>query len=485
MKRLLVAGLVGMFALPGCVVAVEHREHRYHPPPPPPPPPAAVTVEWHDSRAVVLREYYDCDWDTVGAFEYYEDTCGIPEDDLFFLLHVSRVTGRNFHHVVYTYGHCNRNLWNVCVTYRIDPWGLYVDLPRGTVCPPAYSRVYGYYWRRDRAIVLTNYDCHALFWLRFSVNYYGWRPQECFTRWDHCVDTRVRYVTVVNREYVNYAGRGGRTWNYGQMKKVDRDVTVIQKQRTIVRTKVSNDVKLRETQGEQTFRPPPRQEIDNHRRDHDRREQEERARELEERKKAPRHYGEGPKNDPKHDPKDDRKDDLKNEKRTPPPPPPKKGPPPPPKKDERQDDRKDNRDDRQDDRKNPPPPPPKKDDDGKKDGGPEDRRDDRQDDRDDRRDERKAPPPPPKKDAPPPPPKKKDAPPPPKNDDGKKNGGKDQAPPPPPKKDAPPPKKENPPPPKDNDNGKKEDGNGDNGKKDDGGKKNDDQKKQQVPPKRR
>src|SRR5262245_51529499 len=102
MKRLMLVALVAAFTAPGCIVAVETREHRtYTPPPPPPPPaPAEVTVEWHDARTVVLREYYGCDWDTVGAFEYYDEQCGIPEDDLFFLLHVSCITGRPFHEVV-------------------------------------------------------------------------------------------------------------------------------------------------------------------------------------------------------------------------------------------------------------------------------------------------------------------------------------------------------------------------------------------------
>src|SRR5690349_13312927 len=103
MRRLMLAALVATLALPGCIVAVEGRTttHRTYspPPPPPPPPPAEVTVEWNDARTVVLREYYGCDWDTCGAFEYYESDCGFPEDDLFFLLHISRVTGRNFHEV--------------------------------------------------------------------------------------------------------------------------------------------------------------------------------------------------------------------------------------------------------------------------------------------------------------------------------------------------------------------------------------------------
>src|SRR5688572_4862117 len=234
MKKLIFAALVTTFLIPGCVVAVESRHPRHSPPPPPPPPPppAQVTVEWHDSRTVVLREYYDCDWDTVGAFEYYEDVCGIPEDDLFFLLHVSRVGNRSFHEVVYTYDSCNRVLWDVCLRYRINHWDLYVDLPYGTVCPPAYHRAYGYYWIRHQnpRFVLTNYDCHALFWLRFSVNYYGWQPRDCFTRWDQCVDTRVRYVTVVNREYV-HAGRGGYNWARRPVVKVierpERNRTVI------------------------------------------------------------------------------------------------------------------------------------------------------------------------------------------------------------------------------------------------------------------
>ncbi|HKS17386.1 MAG TPA: hypothetical protein VJU16_08750, partial [Planctomycetota bacterium] len=70
MKRMMLVALVAAILVPGCIVAVESRTHRTYspPPPPPPPPPPQVTVEWHDARTVVLREYYECDWDTVGAF---------------------------------------------------------------------------------------------------------------------------------------------------------------------------------------------------------------------------------------------------------------------------------------------------------------------------------------------------------------------------------------------------------------------------------
>ncbi|HTF58095.1 MAG TPA: hypothetical protein VK661_12760, partial [Planctomycetota bacterium] len=117
MKRLILVAVLGAVALPGCIVAVERRDPppRYNtPPPPPPPPPAVVEVQWNDCRTVILREYYDCDYDTVGTFDYYEDRCGVPEDDLFFLLHISRNCGANFHEVVFHYNRCNRVLWDVC-----------------------------------------------------------------------------------------------------------------------------------------------------------------------------------------------------------------------------------------------------------------------------------------------------------------------------------------------------------------------------------
>jgi hypothetical protein len=371
MKRMMLVALVVALVGPGCIVAVESRPPRtYSPPPqpPPPPPPAQVTVEWHDARTVVLREYYECDWDSVGAFEYYEDTCGIPEDDLFFLLHVSRITGSPFHEVVFTYNNnCNRVLWNVCLHYRFNYWDLYVDLPAGTVCPPAYHRAYGYYWRRDRSIVLTNYDCHALFWLKFSVNYYGWQPRECFTRWDNCVDNRTRYVTVVHREY-NYAGRGGYNWNRRPVVKVierpEKDTKFIVHKRVEVVKKVEIDCNSRAAQGQKVVRPPSRDEKESRLADFRRKQEDERRRESEERKREPQKYHDAKRDDNddhKDDRKDDKKDDKKDDRRNPPPPPPKHQPPP--KNDGKKDDGK------KDDGKK---------DDGKKDDRKgEDRRDDR------------------------------------------------------------------------------------------------------------
>ncbi|HZL71933.1 MAG TPA: hypothetical protein VFC86_05710, partial [Planctomycetota bacterium] len=395
MKRLMLAALVGAFALPGCIVAVEQRRTHYDPPPPPPPaPPAEVTVEWNDARTVVLREYYDCDWETVGAFEYYEDNYGIPEDDLFFCMYVSRASGRNFHEVIFTYTNCNRVLWDVCLHYRINHWDLFVNLPAGTSCPPAYHRAYGYYWRRDPRIVLTNYDCHALFWLRFGTFYYGWQPRDCFVRWDQCVDNRVRFVTVVHREY-NYAGRGGYNWAHRPCVKVverpERNRQVIVNKRVEVVKKVEVEVKHKSAQGQQVARPPNRREIDDRREDDRRKIEVERNREREDRKREPQRFEDYKKKD--HDDKDDKKnppppkddkkkednkgdkkqDDKKNEKkgddrkdeRKQPPPPPKRSPPPPPQDKEKHDEKKD--DEKKDDKK----------------------RDDRKDDRDDRRDERK------------------------------------------------------------------------------------------------
>ena len=404
MKRLMLAALVGAFALPGCIVAVEQRRTHYDPPPPPPPaPPAEVTVEWNDARTVVLREYYDCDWETVGAFEYYEDNYGIPEDDLFFCMYVSRASGRNFHEVIFTYTNCNRVLWDVCLHYRINHWDLFVNLPAGTSCPPAYHRAYGYYWRRDPRIVLTNYyDCHALFWLRFGTFYYGWQPRDCFVRWDQCVDNRVRFVTVVHREY-NYAGRGGYNWAHRPCVKVverpERNRQVIVNKRVEVVKKVEVEVKHKSAQGQQVARPPNRREIDDRREDDRRKIEVERNRERDDRKREPQKFEDYKKKD--HDDKDDKKN------------------PPPPKDDKKKEDNKGDKkqnDKKQDDKKN------------EKKG--DDRKNERDSRQDERKDERKQPPPPPKRSPPPPPPpqdkekhdeKKDDE----KKDDNKRDDRKD------------------------------------------------------------
>ncbi|HEU4338901.1 MAG TPA: hypothetical protein VFS19_02435 [Planctomycetota bacterium] len=454
MRRLMLAALVASLALPGCIVAVEGRTHRtYNPPPPPPPPPAEVTVEWNDARTVVLREYYHCDWDTVGAFEYYETDCGIPEDDLFFLLHISRVSGRNFHEVCFTYQHRNRVLWDVVLHYRINHWDLYIDLPVGTHCPPSYSRVYGYYWRRDSRIILTNYDCHALFWLRFGHFYYGWQPRECFVRWDRCVDDRVRFVTVVHREYPSRAGYGNRSWNARPVVKVierpERDRTLIVKKRGEVVKKVEVDIRNRGSQGQQVVRPIP---VDQRQRlldEHRRKMEEKRNEEREERRREPQkfeEYKKGERDDRKDD-RDDRKDDKKDDKKDDRREPPKRNPPPPPKDDKKDDPRDDRKDDRKDDKK-------------------DDRKDDNKDDR--REPPKRNPPPPPKDD-------KKDD----RKDDNKKDDKKDDR--------REPPKRNPPPPPKDDkkdekkdDNKKKDDNRKEDNKKDD---KKDGGKKQQQQPK--
>ena len=396
MKRLMLAALVGALALPGCIVAVEQRRTHYDPPPPPPPPPPAqVTVEWNDARTVVLREYYDCDWDTVGAFEYYENNYGIPEDDLFFCLHISRMSGRNFHEVVFTYSNCNRVLWDVCLHYRINHWDLFVNLPAGTYCPPAYSRAYGYYWRRDPRIVLTNYDCHALFWLRFSVNYYGWQPRDCFVRWDQCVDNRVRFVTVVHREYGN-AGRGGYNWAHRPCVKVverpERNRQVIVNKRVEVVKQCEIEVKQKSAQGHQIARPPSRKEIDDCREDDRRKVEVEWNKERDERKREPQKFEDykkhekDQKGDDKHDGKKDEK--KQDERKNPPPPPPKRQPPPP--KENKENPRDDRRDERKDDRKDEKKQDEKKQDEKKQDDKKDEkRRDERKDKRDDRQDERK------------------------------------------------------------------------------------------------
>ena len=356
----------------------------------------------------------------------------IPEDDLFFLLHVSRVCGRPFDEVVFTYSTCDRQLFRVVQHYRINHWDLYVDLPVGTACPPAYQRVYGYYWYRTRypSIVLTNYDCHALFWLRFGVFYYGWQPRECFTRWDTCVDNRVSFVTVVHREY--QAPRRVVVYNWARrpvkvIERHDRDVKVIENRRREVYKKVEIDSNRKAERGERVVRPLPPKERERHIAEQKRQFDEERKKEVEIRRREPQKYeeykrGDDRKDDRREPPKKDdgRKDDGKKKEDE------KKNPPKEEKKNERKgedrrDDRKDDREDRRDDRKKDDG---KKDDgkkddgkkdDGKKDDGKKDdgkrkdRKDDREDRRDDRRDDRK------KDDG-----KKDDG----KKDEGKKNDGR-------------------------------------------------------------
>ncbi len=411
MRRLMLAAILGSLALPGCIVAVE-RHDRHYQPPPPPPPSATVTVAWSDARVVFLREYYGCDWDDVGVFDFYHDRHGIPEDDLFVLFYIARHRSLNFHEVVFTYESCGRNIFQVTRRCGFPIWSLYVDLPRGTWCPPVYARCYGYYWNRNTSFVLSNYDCHALFWLRFSVNYYGWQPRECFTRWERCVNSGDRFTVVLHREY-NFAGRGNHN-AYGRPvvrieerpERGEQYRRVIQTKRVEVVKKVEVDVDVRVKRGEQIVRPPPREEV--HKRIEERRREHEQERERErafEKKELERTKHERPKDDPKDDMKNDRRDDRKDERR-----------------DDRKDDRKDDReDDRKDDRKDPPPPK----DDRKKDDRKDDRReppppkDERK--KDDRKDDRKEPPPP--KDE-----RKKDdrkEPPPPPKDDRKKDDRKD------------------------------------------------------------
>jgi hypothetical protein len=269
MKRLILMAVAGAVALSGCIVAVERRDHppRHYDPPPPPVEQATVTVAWNDARVVFLREYYGCDWDDVGCFDFYETRHGIPEDDLFVLFYIARHRNINFHEVVFTYESCGRNIFQVCRRTRFPVWDLYVDLPPGTWCPPAYRRCYGFYWRRDNGVILSNYDCHALFWLRFSVHYYGWTHHDVFTRWERCVSTGDRFTVVVHREY-QFAGRGRYNIYQKPVVRVQErperggNIAVAMKQRREESVKkVEVDVNVRVQRGEKIARPPAAHEI--------------------------------------------------------------------------------------------------------------------------------------------------------------------------------------------------------------------------------
>lgn len=378
MKHLMLAALLGTLALPGCVATVERRTTHSSPPPPPQATvsvAANVSVEWNDARVVFLREYYGCDWDDVGLFEYYETRHGIPEDDLFVLFYVSRRMNQNFHEVVFTYESCGRSVFEVTRRCRFPVWDLYVDLPRGTWCPPAYARAYGFYWDRNDRVVLTNYDCHALFWLRFSVNYYGWSHQDVFTRWERCVTSGDRFTVVIHREY-QYAGRGNRNFlerpvaRFAERPERGEEFRrQIRVKRVEVVKKVEIDVNVRVKRGQPVARPLSKSDLQG--KAEDRRRENEKEREHE-KKELERTKHERPERD-KDARKDDRKDDKKDDSKDPPPPPKRT---PPPKDDERNDRRDDKKDDKKDDRKDE-----KKDD--KKDGKDNDRKNDRKDDRKD------------------------------------------------------------------------------------------------------
>ena len=420
MKRLILLATAGVVALSGCIVAVERRDNpprHYDPPPPPPVEQAQVTVAWNDARVVFLQEYYGCDWDDVGCFDYYETRYGIPEDDLFVLFYIARHRNVNFHEVVFTYESCGRNIFQVCRRTGFPVWDLYVDIPPGTWCPPAYRRCYGYYWRRDSGVILTNYDCQALFWLRFSVNYYGWSHHDVFTRWERCVSTGDRFTVVIHREY-SFAGRG--RYNVYQkpvvriQERPERGgniaVAMKQKREQSVK-KVEVDVNVRVQKGDQKIARPPAAHVI-------REKEAERRRTFEKEREFEKKELERTKHERPPPPKEKEKDPPKEREKDPP-----KRDPPPPKEREKDPPKRD-------------PPPPKE----------------REKD-------------PPKRDPPPPKEREKDPP-----KEREKDPPKKDPPPPPKDREKDPPKKDPPPPPKDRekDPPKKDD------KKDDGDKKKDD-----------
>jgi len=317
MKRVMLAAIVGAFILPGCVVRTEPRTSSSTPPPDEMQASGTVTVAWNsiawgDARVVFLREYYGCDWDDVGVFEFYETRHGIPEDDLFVLFYISRHRNMNVHEVVFAYESCGRSIYETTRRCNFPVRDLFVDLPRGTWCPPAYARCYNAYWDRNDRVVLTNYDCHALFWLRFSVNYYGWSHQDVFTRWERCVNTGERFAVVIHREYES-AGRGNRNFQQRRVVRVEerpeRSEQVrrqIQVKRVEVVKRVEIDVNIRVKKGQPVARPLSKSDLQ--KRTDDRSREIAREREVE-RKELDRTKHERPDRD-----KDVRKDHGKDEK---------------------------------------------------------------------------------------------------------------------------------------------------------------------------
>ena len=375
--RLMISMFLGALALAGCAVAAEPR---MAPSSSPPPQQAlTVTVAWNDARVVFLREYYGCDWDDAGMFDFYETRHGIPEDDLFVLFHISRHRNLNFHEVVFTYESCGRNIFQVTSRCGFPIWDLYVDIPRGTWCPPAYARAYGFYWNRDNRVILANYDIHALFWLRFSVNYYGWSHGDVFTRWERCVDSGDRFAVVVHREY-QYAGRGNRNFRDRPVVRIaerpergDEYRRIIQTRRVDGVKRVEVDVTVRVQKGQPVVRPPSKdvlkKKAEERRQEHDQERERERSREKKELDRTKHERPDRDKAPPsKDDRKDDKKDDGKKDDRRDPPPPPKND-----KKDDRKDDKKDDgkKDDKKDDGKK----------NDKKDGKKDDEKNDKKDDR--------------------------------------------------------------------------------------------------------
>lgn len=293
-SAVLIAGL-------GCVVVVKDDGTRPSPrptprpaptweptpAPTPVPPPPVVQVNWTDCRLVVLREYFECDWDLVGTFDFYETRHGIDEEDLFVLLFISRRSGLNFHEVVFHYERSGHDLLAAARACRLTGHEVFVDVASGSECPAEFEAAYRLWWRRERTLVLTNVEFRALLWLRISVHYFGWSAADAFVRWESAAMRRVRAVEAFREDY-DRCGRGGRSWREAATVEVERpwirvEVRVtLERQRTEAVRRCEDHVQVRARTGQAVVVVPSAAEARRRAEEAHRRADEERRRAAEE-----------------------------------------------------------------------------------------------------------------------------------------------------------------------------------------------------------
>ncbi len=174
---------------------------------------------WVECRSVVIREYFGCSWDVVGAVEYYESRYGIDDEDLLVLLRIALHARVTIHDVVAAWVRLGRSHLACAREFRMSGWEFFVDLPSGTRCPGEFSAAYAAYWRRDGRYVITNLEFRSLCWLSISVSYCGWTPADTFQRWERHGAAGFREAVRVEADR---CGQGGKNWEGRAPVRVER-----------------------------------------------------------------------------------------------------------------------------------------------------------------------------------------------------------------------------------------------------------------------
>ena len=149
--------------------------------PDPPPPPRSPAGSWVEARTLLWNGYFAA---TPGEIATLRGLDGYDDCDMLFMLMVCRHARASLREVVREYNRVGGSLYETAAQFEVDDEELLPDEVSPEVpCPPPYDRVVA----RRRGVngrAWTNEECRALVDLRIGIDYYGYRAEEYFSRYD-------------------------------------------------------------------------------------------------------------------------------------------------------------------------------------------------------------------------------------------------------------------------------------------------------------